>query len=142
MSMQDPISDMLTRIRNGHMSKKSSVDIPSSTVKQSIASVLKDEGYINSYEVVEGSDIKKTLKVGLKYYEGKPVINKISRVSRPGLRNYKASADLPKVLGGLGIAVVSTSKGVMSDRIARKEGLGGEVICFIQWGEENNVKNS
>lgn len=132
MSMQDPISDMLTRIRNGHMSKKSNVDIPFSTVKQNIASVLKDEGYIDSFEVIEGSSNKKTLNVGLKYYEGKPVISKISRVSRPGLRSYSASTDIPKVLGGLGTAIISTSKGVMSDRIARKEGLGGEIICFIE----------
>ncbi len=132
MSMQDPVADMLTRIRNGHMSKKSSVDMPSSTVKQGIAVVLKDEGYINSFKVTEDSSSKKTLNVGLKYYEGKPVISKISRVSRPGLRIYKASDEMPKVLGGLGIAVVSTSKGVMSDREAKKQGLGGEIICFVE----------
>lgn len=133
MSMQDPIADMLTRIRNGCMSEKTQVDVPYSTKKHNIANVLSDEGYISSVEVIENSENnKKFLRIGIKYYEGKPVISKISRVSRPGLRIHAASVDLPKVLGGLGIAIVSTSKGVMSDRLARKAGLGGEILCFVE----------
>lgn len=132
MSMQDPIADMLTRIRNGHMANKTEVNIPASNTKKNIAEVLKQEGYISDYNIVEVDNGKKDLVVNLKYYQGKPVISKIERVSRPGLRNYKSAGDLPKVLNGLGIAIISTSKGVMSDREARKIGQGGEVICFVE----------
>ena len=129
MSMQDPLSDMLTRIRNGQMARKTSVTMPSSKTKVEVARVLKDEGFITSFSV-EG-DIKSELTVDLKYFEGKPVIEAISRVSRPGLRIYKANDALPKVLGGLGIAIVSTNKGVMTDRAARAAGIGGEVLCYV-----------
>lgn len=129
MSMNDPIADMLTRIRNGHMSKKHDVSMPSSKVKVAIAKILKEEGYIADFSVSE--DAKPVLNVVLKYYLGKPVIDKIQRVSRPGLRVYKSKDDLPKVIGGLGIAVISTSKGIMSDRTARASGQGGEVICIV-----------
>lgn len=129
MSMQDTLADMFTRIRNGHMAQKQAVSMPSSKLKVSVAEVLKEEGYIASYEV-EG-DVKPVLSVELKYFEGKPVIEEIKRVSRPGLRIYKASNDLPKVAGGLGVAIVSTSKGVMTDRAARTAGVGGEVICTV-----------
>ena len=131
MSMTDPISDMLTRIRNGQSAAKAYVDMPSSTVKESIAQVLKDEGYIEGYST-EANGNKMTLKVQLKYYEGKPVIEEIKRVSRPGLRIYRGKDDLPQVLGGLGVAIVSTSQGVMSDREARSKGQGGEVLCLVQ----------
>ncbi len=131
MSMTDPISDMLTRIRNGQSAAKAYVDMPSSTVKESIAQVLKDEGYIEGYST-EANANKMTLKVQLKYYEGKPVIEEIKRVSRPGLRIYRGKDDLPQVLGGLGVAIVSTSQGVMSDREARSKGQGGEVLCLVQ----------
>ena len=130
MSMTDPVSDMLTRIRNGQKARKVSVSMPSSTVKIAVANVLKDEGYITDFEAsVEGT--KKTLSVELKYFEGTPVIEKVQRVSKPGLRIYRGKDDLPKVLGGLGIAIVSTSAGVMSDRQAREQGIGGEVICVV-----------
>lgn len=129
MSMQDPIADMFTRIRNGQAANKVSVNMPSSKMKVALAQLLKDEGYIADY--VTTSDVKPTLDVTLKYFEGKPVIDTIKRVSRPGLRIYKANKDLPKVMGGLGVAVVSTSQGLMSDRAARKAGIGGEVICFV-----------
>ncbi|CAM3725809.1 30S ribosomal protein S8 [Parendozoicomonas haliclonae] len=129
MSMQDPLADMLTRIRNAQMAEHASVVMPASKIKAAVAEVLKTEGYIADYKV-EG-DVKAQMTVELKYFEGKAVIEEIKRVSRPGLRNYRASADLPKVNGGLGIAVVSTSKGVMTDRAARAQGIGGEVICTV-----------
>jgi len=130
MSMTDPISDMLTRIRNGQKARKVSVSMPASTVKVAVANVLKDEGYITDFEA-SGEGAGKTLSVELKYFEGVPVIEKVQRVSKPGLRVYSGKDDLPKVLGGLGIAIVSTSAGVMSDRQARKQGIGGEVICVV-----------
>ena len=129
MSMQDPIADMFTRIRNGQAANKVTVNMPSSKLKVALAKLLKDEGYITDYATT--SDVKPTLDITLKYFEGKPVIDEIKRVSRPGLRIYKANKDLPKVMGGLGVAVVSTSQGLMSDRAARKAGIGGEVICFV-----------
>ena len=130
MSMTDPISDMLTRIRNGQKAQKVSVSMPSSNVKIAVAGVLKDEGYIMDFET-SGEGAGKTLSVELKYFEGTPVIEKVMRVSKPGLRIYRGKDDLPKVLGGLGIAIVSTSAGVMSDRQARAQGIGGEVICVV-----------
>lgn len=129
MSMNDPIADMLTRIRNGQMARKVDVSMPSSKQKIAIAQVLKDEGFVADYSVDE--DAKPTLTVVLKYYEDKPVIDMIKRVSRPGLRTYKAADDLPKVINGMGIAIISTSKGLMTDRAARKEGFGGEIICYV-----------
>jgi len=129
MSMQDPIADMFTRVRNGQMSNKVSVTMPSSKVKAALAELLKKEGFIADYEV--SGDVKKELNVTLKYFEGKPVIETIKRVSRPGLRIYKKTDDLPKVMGGLGVAIVSTSKGLMSDRAARKAGIGGEIIGYV-----------
>lgn len=129
MSMQDPLADMLTRIRNGQMAKHANVTMPSSTMKISVAKVLESEGYISSFSIEEG--VQPELTVDLKYFEGKPVIEKIERVSRPGLRIYKGSQELPKVMGGLGVAIVSTNKGVMSDRAARAAGVGGEVICYV-----------
>lgn len=130
MSMSDPIADMLTRIRNGQRAEKKQVAMDSSKLKESIAKVLKEEGYIRDYRVdVEG--VKKTLVIDLKYFEGSPVIERIERVSRPGLRIYRGKEDLPRVLGGYGIAVVSTSRGVMTDRQARAEGVGGEVLCVV-----------
>jgi small subunit ribosomal protein S8 len=127
--MQDPIADMLTRIRNGQMAKHESVSMPSSKMKVSVAEVLEGEGYIKSFSVEEG--VQPVLTVQLKYFEGKPVIEKIERVSRPGLRIYKATQELPKVMGGLGVAIVSTNKGVMSDRAARAANVGGEVLCYV-----------
>ena len=129
MSMQDPIADMFTRIRNGQMAQKVAVAMPSSKLRVAIAEVLKAEGYITEY-VVSG-DVKPTLEVTLKYFEGKQVIDTIERVSRPGLRIYKKKDELPKVMGGLGVAIVSTSKGVMTDRAARKAGMGGEIIGYV-----------
>lgn len=129
MSMQDPIADMLTRIRNGQAANKVSITMPCSKVKVAIATVLKNEGYITDF-VVSG-ETKKELEITLKYFEGKEVIETIQRVSRPGLRIYKGANELPKILGGLGIAIVSTSKGVMTDRAARKQGMGGEIICYV-----------
>lgn len=129
MSMSDPIADMLTRIRNGHMANKSQVSMDSSKKKVNVATVLKDEGYIAGFNV-EG-ETKPVLTIELKYFEGRPVIEDIQRVSRPGLRIYRGKGELPRVLNGLGIAVVSTSHGVMSDRQARAEGHGGEVICTV-----------
>lgn len=129
MSMNDPIADMLTRIRNGQMARKVDVSMPSSKQKIAIAQVLKDEGFVADYSVAEGG--KPTLTVVLKYYEDKPVIDMIKRVSRPGLRTYKAADELPKVINGMGIAIISTSKGLMTDRAARKEGYGGEIICYV-----------
>ena len=130
MSMTDPISDMLTRIRNGQKARKVSVSMPASNVKMAVAGVLKDEGYITDFET-SGEGAEKTLSVELKYFEGTPVIEKVQRVSKPGLRIYRGKDDLPKVLGGLGIAIVSTSAGVMSDRQAREQGIGGEVVCVV-----------
>ncbi len=130
MSMSDPIADMLTRIRNGQAVSKESVRVPASNVKKAIASVLKDEGYINNI-TVEQVDEKPFMVIELKYYQGRPVIEWIKRVSRPGLRVYKGKDELPKVRGGLGIAIISTSKGVMTDRAARASGCGGEVLAFV-----------
>ncbi len=129
MSMQDPISDMFTRIRNGQQANKVAVTMPSSKMKIALAQLFKEEGYIADFSVNE--DVKPTLEITLKYFEGKPVIETLKRVSRPGLRIYKGKKDIPSVLGGLGVAVVSTSQGLMSDRAARKAGVGGEVICFV-----------
>ncbi len=130
MSMTDPIADMLTRIRNGQKARKRTVAMPSSTAKIAVARVLKEEGYITGYET-ESNDAKAELTVELKYFEGQPVIERVQRVSKPGLRVYRGKDDLPKVLGGLGVAVVSTSAGVMSDRQARELGIGGEVLCVV-----------
>jgi small subunit ribosomal protein S8 len=130
MSMTDPIADMLTRIRNGQKARKVSVSMPSSSAKAAVAKVLKDEGYITGFET-SGDGAKAELSVELKYYEGTPVIEVIQRVSKPGLRVYRGKEELPKVLGGLGVAVVSTSAGVMSDRQAREQGIGGEVLCVV-----------
>ncbi|PKG40894.1 30S ribosomal protein S8 [Psychromonas sp. Urea-02u-13] len=129
MSMQDPISDMLTRIRNGQAASKVSVKMPSSKQKVAIAAVLKAEGYVSDFSVA--GDTKPELEVTLKYFEGKKVIDTIKRVSRPGLRIYKGTSDLPKVMAGLGIAIISTSQGVMTDRAARKASIGGEIICYV-----------
>ncbi|WP_160064688.1 30S ribosomal protein S8 [Psychromonas sp. L1A2] len=129
MSMQDPISDMLTRIRNGQAASKVSVKMPSSKQKVAIAAVLKAEGYVADFAVA--GDTKPELEVTLKYFEGKKVIDTIKRVSRPGLRIYKGANDLPKVMAGLGIAIVSTSQGVMTDRAARNASIGGEIICYV-----------
>lgn len=129
MSMQDPIADMLTRIRNGQAANKVAINMPSSKLKVAIANVLAAEGYIESVKVLEGA--KPELEITLKYFQGKPVVESIQRVSRPGLRIYKRKDELPKVMGGLGVAVISTSKGVMTDRAARQSGLGGEIICYV-----------
>ena len=130
MSMSDPIADMLTRIRNSLERNKRDVSMPSSKLKTAIANILKDEGYINDFRVddVEG---KATLTIELKYFEGKPVIESMQRVSKPSLRSYKSVNDLPKVIGGLGVAIISTSKGLMTDKTAREHGIGGEVLCFV-----------
>ncbi len=130
MSMSDPIADMLTRIRNAQATEKVSVAMPSSKVKTAIAEVLKAEGYIEDF-VVRSNDGKAVLEIGLKYYAGKPVIEKIERVSRPGLRVYKGRQDIPPVMNGLGVAIVSTSRGMMTDRRARETGVGGEVLCIV-----------
>ncbi len=130
MSMQDPISDMLTRIRNGLAAGKVRVAMPASNEKRAIAEVLKNEGYIKDF-TVEAVDGKQELFVVLKYFEGKPVIDRLQRVSRPGLRVYKGKDELPSVLGGLGIAIISTSHGLMTDRAARAAGYGGEVVCYV-----------
>ena len=129
MSKQDPIADMFTRIRNGQMAQKVSVTMPSSKLRVSICEVLKSEGYIVDFAA--SGDVKPVLEVTLKYFEGKQVIDTIERVSRPGLRIYKKKDELPKVMGGLGIAIVSTSKGVMTDRAARNAGMGGEIIGYV-----------
>lgn len=130
MSMSDPIADMLTRIRNAQDSEKLEVVLPSSKIKVAIAAVLKDEGYITDYSEAE-KEGKKMLNILLKYHLGEPVIATLKRYSRPGLRQYRGKDDLPTVQGGLGVAIVSTSKGVMSDRQARAEGCGGEVLCVV-----------
>ncbi len=129
MSLQDPVSDMLTRIRNAQKATKVTVKMPSSTQKVNLAKVLKDEGYITDYSV--SGDAKKELSIELKYFQGKPVIEKIDRVSRPGLRIFKSKDELPSVNGGLGIAIISTSKGMMTEKQARSSGNGGEVICTV-----------
>ena len=131
MSMSDPISDMLTRIRNGQSARKVTVKMPSSKLKEAIAGVFKEEGFIEDFSVA-GKAEEAELTVQLKYYMGEPVISRLRRVSRPGLRKYKGAGDLPRVIGGLGVAVVSTSKGVMTDRAARAMGHGGEVLCTIE----------
>jgi small subunit ribosomal protein S8 len=128
--MTDPIADMLTRIRNAQMASKKEVTMPSSKVKVNIAKVLQDEGYITAYNVAEVEG-KSNLTIALKYFEGKPVISEINRVSRPGLRVYKSADELPRVIGGLGVAIISTSNGVISDRQARAAGQGGEVLCAV-----------
>ncbi len=130
MSMTDPIADMLTRIRNGQKARKVSVPMPASKVKEAVAKVLQDEGYIVGYSTA-GDGVKKELTIELKYFEGVPVIETIQRTSKPGLRIYRGKEDLPKVLGGLGVTIVSTSAGVMSDRQAREKGIGGEVLCVV-----------
>ena len=129
MSMQDPLADMLTRIRNAQMAEKAVVSMPSSTLKVAVAKVLKGEGYIADFQI--SSEVKPQLTIELKYFEGRPVIEEVKRVSRPGLRQYKAVEDLPKVRGGLGVSIVSTNKGVMTDRAARAAGIGGEVLCTV-----------
>tara|TARA_B100000676_G_scaffold210972_1_gene207238 strand:+ start:7450 stop:7839 length:390 start_codon:yes stop_codon:yes gene_type:complete len=128
--MSDPIADMLTRIRNGQQSDKAVVTMPSSKLKLAIAMVLKDEGYVEDF-TVRDVDNKPILDIGLKYYAGRPVIEKIDRVSRPGLRIYKPNSGLPKVRNGMGVAIISTSKGVMTERKARENGIGGEVLCIV-----------
>ena len=130
MSMSDPIADMLTRIRNAQMAEKVTVVMPSSKLKVAIAKVLQDEGYVEGFKVAS-NDGKPMLEIGLKYYAGRPVIEKIQRISRPGLRIYKGCEDIPNVMNGLGIAIVSTSKGLMTDRKARANGMGGEVLCIV-----------
>jgi small subunit ribosomal protein S8 len=130
MSMTDPISDMLTRIRNAQLGRKTTVAIPSSRVKSAIAQVLREEGYIEGF-VVKPNDGKPEMEITLRYYAGHPVIERIERVSRPGLRVYRRVGDIPKVMNGLGVAIVSTSKGVMTDRKARATGIGGEVLCIV-----------
>lgn len=130
MTMTDPIADMLTRIRNAQRNERTQVSMPASKMKASIATVLRDEGYISGFNI-EQQDGKDVLVIDLKYYQGKPVISSLRRVSRPGLRIYKGTSDVPRVMGGLGIAVVSTSAGVMTDRAARAAGHGGEVICYV-----------
>ena len=131
MSMTDPVADMLTRIRNGQNVALETVSMPSSKLKESIANVLEDEGFISGYQVIEEPGNKRELKVELKYFEGKPVIDTLQKVSRPGLRIYKGKDELPQVMGGLGVAIISTSEGVMSDRNARSKGFGGEVLCIV-----------
>ncbi|WP_120997524.1 30S ribosomal protein S8 [Stutzerimonas urumqiensis] len=129
MSMQDPLADMLTRIRNAQMAEKTVVSMPSSKLKVAVADVLKSEGYISGYQI--SSDAKPLLSIELKYFEGRPVIEELKRISRPGLRQYKSVDQLPKVRGGLGVSIVSTNKGVMTDRAARAAGVGGEVLCTV-----------
>lgn len=128
--MTDPISDMLTRIRNGQKARKVSVSMPASKSKEAVAKVLADEGYVGAI-TTDGDGAAKTLSIELRYFDGAPVIERIQRASKPGLRVFKGKEDLPKVLGGLGVAIVSTSSGVMSDREARSKGIGGEVICIV-----------
>jgi small subunit ribosomal protein S8 len=130
MSMHDPIADMLTRIRNAQLVGHSEVTMPASGLKGAIAKVLKDEGYIDDFAMRENG-IKKELAIALKYYAGRPVIERLERVSKPGLRVYKGRNDIPRVMNGLGVAILSTSRGVMTDRKARADGLGGEVLCIV-----------
>jgi small subunit ribosomal protein S8 len=131
MSMHDPIADFLTRLRNGQMARQKQIVTPSSKAKEAIARVLKDEGYIAEFSVADAENNKKVMTVRLKYFDGKPVIERLQRVSRPALRVYKAKDEIPSVLGGLGVAIISTSSGVMSDRQARAAGHGGEVLCIV-----------
>ena len=130
MSMSDPIADMLTRIRNAQASGRADVSMPCSKLKVSIAKVLKDEGYIEDFQVREDK-VQKELRIGLKYYAGRPVIERLERVSKPGLRVYKGHHEVPRVMNGLGVAILSTSRGVMTDRRARADGIGGEVLCIV-----------
>ena len=130
MSMSDPIADMLVRIRNAQMVGHVEVAMPASKLKASIAKVLKDEGYIEDF-ALRDSGVKKELRIGLKYYAGKPVIERLERVSSPGLRVYKGRDDIPRVMNGLGVAILSTSRGVMTDRKARADGVGGEILCIV-----------
>jgi small subunit ribosomal protein S8 len=130
MTMTDPISDMLTRVRNAQAADKETVSMPSSKQKAAIADVMKEEGYIQDYSI-EGDEKKPVLVITLKYYEGRPVMSKLQRISKPGLRIYRKKGELPKVLNGMGVAVISTSKGIMSDKKARVAGFGGEVVCYI-----------
>ena len=130
MSMTDPIADMLTRIRNAQTAGHTEVSMPASKVKASIAKVLKDEGYIEEY-ILRGEGIERQLRIGLKYYAGRPVIERLERVSKPGLRVYKGRHDIPRIMNGLGVAIVSTSHGVMTDRKARADGVGGEILCYV-----------
>jgi len=130
MSMSDPIADMLTRIRNAQMVGHTEVSMPTSRLKTSIAQVLKDEGYIEDFRV-QGEGTGKELRIGLKYYAGRPVIERLERVSKPGLRVYKGRDDIPRIMNGLGVAIVSTSRGVMTDRKARADGVGGEILCIV-----------
>jgi len=132
MSMSDPIADMLTRIRNAQGVEKKEVEMPASKLKVAIAQVLRDEGYIDDFQVVSGvQPSHRQLRIGLKYYAGRPVIERLERVSRPGLRIYRGRDDLPQVMNGLGVAIVSTPQGVMTDRKARTQGVGGEVLCYV-----------
>lgn len=131
MHLTDPIADMLTRIRNANMAKHSSVVIPFSKIKESIANILKNEGYITDFEIKEEENNKKNILVSLKYFEGDAVIKGLRRISKPGRRVYSSLENLPKVLGGLGIAIVSTPKGVLTDKECRKHSVGGEVICYV-----------
>jgi len=130
MSMSDPVSDMLTRIRNAQMVGHTEVVMPASRLKASIAQVLKDEGYIEDF-ALRDNGAKKELHVGLKYYAGRPVIERLERVPKPGLRVYKGSQDIPRIMNGLGVAILSTSRGVMTDRKARADGVGGEILCIV-----------
>lgn len=129
MSMQDPLADMLTRIRNAQARARPSVQMPSSKLRVAVAALLREEGYIG--EFTESGDVKKELSIELKYFEGRPAIEEIARTSRPGLRRYAGAKELPSVRGGLGVAVISTSKGLMTDRAARAAGIGGEVLCTV-----------
>jgi len=139
MSMTDPVSDMLTRIRNAQMVGHTEAVMPASRLKASIAQVLKDEGYIEDFAIQnksgekgsKDSDAKKVLRIGLKYYAGRPVIERLERVSKPGLRVYKGRDDIPQIMNGLGVAILSTSRGVMTDRKARADGVGGEILCIV-----------
>ena len=134
MSMSDPIADMLVRIRNAQMVGHVEVSMPASKLKASIAKVLKDEGYIEDFALQDkggSASVKRELRIGLKYYAGKPVIERLERISKPGLRVYKGSDDIPKVMNGLGVAILSTSRGVMTDRKARADGVGGEILCIV-----------
>ena len=131
MSMQDTVADMLTRVRNAQMARKSEVSMPGSKLKKAIADLLAAEGYVENVSLEQQEDGKATLNIGLKYFEGKPVIETIKRVSRPGLRQYRGAGDLPRVKQGLGIAIVSTNQGIMTDRAARAAGVGGEVIALV-----------
>ena len=131
MSMQDPISDMLTRIRNAQQALHDNVSMPGSKIKEAIARVLQSEGYVEGFEVTGEPGPERTLRIELKYVQGQPVIRRLERASRPGLRVYRRADDLPRVMGGLGVAVISTSKGVMSDRESREAGQGGEVLCVV-----------